>query len=147
MRSEALLENLPRHAGQIGSFSLPQRLGGYIYKGAQFGVAGFLSSLAGHGLTRWLVTIRDRNEGPERVVKDGVELAPVLPTSLAWGGFMMASSNARYQAVNGIEQRLLEPLFGANAALLTVLTFALRFGNCYVGGLHWLHWAKMWDLQ
>lgn len=147
MRVVALLENLPRHAGQIGSFPLAQRFGGYLYKGVQFGTAGFIASVAGHGLTRWLVSIRDKNEGPERLVKDGVELAPVLPTSLAWGGFMMVSSNTRYQAVNGFEQRILEPLVGANGALFAALTFALRFGNCYVGGLHWLPWAKMWNLQ
>lgn len=142
-----LLSGLPKHAGQIGAYSLPQRLGGFAYKGAQFGVAGFLSSVVGHGLTRWLVSMRDKNDSSGLAKDNDVELAPVLPTSLAWGSFLMTSSNARYQLVNAIEQRVLEPFVGSKGVLLAPLTFALRFGNCYVGGLHWLPWAKMWNVQ
>lgn len=90
--------------------------------------------------------MKQRQKGAEATESE-VELAPIIPTSLAWGGFMMASSNTRYQMVNGIEQRLLDPLLGGNAPLLTAVTFALRFGNCYVGGWHWLPWAKMWNIQ
>lgn len=32
-------------------------------------------------------------------------LAPVLDNSIAWGGFVAASTNLRYQLVNGIEER------------------------------------------
>lgn len=150
------LQRLPKHFGQVGSYGIGSRAVGFVYKGVQFGIAGFMSAVLGHGLTRWLVAQRDKKarqgdgggEGDKKVGgDDSVELAPVLPTSLAWGGFLMTSSNARYQMVNGIEQRLLDPLFGGNATLLTALTFALRFGNCYVGGLQWLPWAKMWNIQ
>ena len=34
-------------------------------------------------------------------------LAPVLENSVNWGGFMALSTNIRYQAVNGFEDRLL----------------------------------------
>lgn len=144
-----ILQRLPKHFGQIGAYSTPMRVGGFLYKALQFGAAGFLSSVAGHSLTRWLVARRDANRRKSggSGSNKSVELAPVLPTSLAWGGFLMTSSNARYQLVNGFEQRVLDPMFGGNAALLTILTFALRFGNCYVGGLQWLPWAKMWDIQ
>ena len=41
--------------------------------------------------------------------KDGEEpykpLAPVLDNSIAWGAFVAASTNIRYQLVNGIEER------------------------------------------
>lgn len=129
---------------------------GFAYKGLQFGIAGFLSSVVGHSLTTWLVSQRELARSkdastsasdPKSGDNDGVELAPVLPTSLAWGGFLMSSSNLRYQIVNGIEQRALDPLLGSNGAALALMTLALRLGNCYVGGLHWLSWAKMWKLQ
>lgn len=124
-------------------------MSGFIFKGVQFGIAGFLSSLVGHGLTRSLVTMRDKgkNAGGGDEAEEQVELAPIIPTSLAWGGFLMTSSNVRYQIVNGIEQRMLDPLLGSNGAMLTAVTFALRFGNCYLGGLQWLPWAKMCNLQ
>lgn len=133
---------LPSHFAQVGSYSLLSRATGFSYKAIQFGLTGFFASVVGHGLTRYLVSKREKGS-----VGDHVQLAPILPTSVAWGCFMLSSSNARYQMVNGIEQRLLDPILGANAALLTAVTFALRFGNCYLGGLHWLPWAKEWGIQ
>lgn len=38
-------------------------------------------------------------------------LAPVLENSITWGGFMGLSTNLRYQAVNGIEERLMVRVF------------------------------------
>ncbi|KAI0565464.1 hypothetical protein FGB62_17g350 [Gracilaria domingensis] len=134
---------LPRHAGQVGNFMLSERIVAFVWKGIQFGVVGFSSSMVGHGLTSWLVKVR--NESGHKF--GDVTLAPVIPNSLAWGSFLMVNSNSRYQLVNGIEQRVLDKVFGANAALLGLVTFALRATNSYVGSAWWLPWAKQWGLQ
>lgn len=144
VKRTGFLAGLPRHAGQIGQFGLGQRVAGYVYKGVQFGVVGFASSVVGHSLTRELVRWRD---GDVKHGEGETELAPVMSTSLAWGGFMMMSSNARYQVVNGIEQRVLATALGGRTALLTGTTFLVRLGNCYVGSLHWIPWARMCNLQ
>lgn len=105
--------------------------------------------MIGHGATTWMVQQRREKQAKEGLLKDedNVELAPVVPTSLVWGGFMLTSSNARYQTVNTLEQRLLYPMLGNNAAALTVATFALRFGNCFAGGVQWLPFAKYFNIQ
>lgn len=148
VRQGMLFNSIPKHFSQIGSFGTVGRASAFLVKGVQFGIAGFVSSAAGHGLTRYLVSKRNsKNQGGGNGEEDQVVLAPVLSTSLAWGGFLATSSNVRYQMVNGLEQRILEPLFGGNVAVLTAITFALRFSNCYLGSMQWLPWAKLWDLQ
>lgn len=123
-----------------------------MYKGAQFAIVGFLSSVVGHGLTTALVNRRKAREaasGGKRRISDSsdVVLAPVLPTSVTWGGFMFCSSNPRYQAVNGLEQRVLYPLLEGKHFLSAVVTFALRFSNCFVGGVHWIPFARFFGIQ
>lgn len=135
------LARLPKHAAQIGGFALPERVAALVFKGAQFGAVGFVSSLVGHGLTTTMVRARGKKQ------HGGKELAPLIPTSLTWGGFLMASSNPRYQLVNALEQRVLDPLLGRSAVLLTGVTFGVRFGNCLLGGVQWLPWARFWGLQ
>ncbi|PXF48460.1 Protein RETICULATA-RELATED 4, chloroplastic [Gracilariopsis chorda] len=134
---------LPRHAGQVGNFLLGERIVAFIWKGVQFGTVGFTSSMVGHGLTSWLV--KARNASGHKI--GDVTLAPVIPNSLAWGSFLMVSSNSRYQAVNCIEQRVLDRFLVGNGMLLGLVTFALRAGNSYFGSAQWLPWAKQWGLQ
>lgn len=104
--------------------------------------------MLGHGLTTFLVNQRRaaalrRGEAEESDVK----LAAVVPTSAVWGLFMLLSSNSRYQFVNALEQRAIDPLFGRNALVLTVVTFMVRFGNCFVGGVQWLPFAQRFGIQ
>lgn len=103
--------------------------------------------MVGHGLTTALVKQRRaaaaaRGEAEE----EGVELAGVVPTSAVWGLFMASSSNPRYQFVNAIEQRALDPL-RSNALALTVATFGIRFANCFAGGVQWLPFARHFGIQ
>ena len=42
---------------QIGTFSVRQRAATVVLRGSQFFAVGFLSSLLGHGLTVYLVTL------------------------------------------------------------------------------------------
>eukprot|EP00184_Porphyridium_aerugineum_P005537 CAMPEP_0184695136 /NCGR_PEP_ID=MMETSP0313-20130426/2866_1 /TAXON_ID=2792 /ORGANISM="Porphyridium aerugineum, Strain SAG 1380-2" /LENGTH=387 /DNA_ID=CAMNT_0027153535 /DNA_START=232 /DNA_END=1395 /DNA_ORIENTATION=- len=136
------LAKLPAHVLQKGSYSVPQRLATLASKSVQFGMVGFLSSIAGHSLTKYLVSLR----GQPAQAGDA-QLAPVLDNSIQWGEFMATSSTSRYMLVNGIENRLLSKLYAVNVPLTTALTAVLRFGNCYVGGVHWLWWAKQAKLQ
>ena len=136
---------MPMHAGQVGNFGLGLRAATFAWKGVQFATVGFFSSALGHSATRWLVARREAGKTEEERAESGTaELAPVIPTSLTWGGFMLASSNTRYQVVNCVEERLVSKVPGA---LGVALTFATRFGNCYLGGVQWLPWARFWGIQ
>lgn len=142
------LQGLPKHALQVGAFSRLQRLSAFGFKALQFGLVGFVSSMLGHGLTTGLVKQRRATaKSRGQMEEDGVELAPVVPTSAVWGLFMLASSNTRYQTVNALEQRMLDPLLGKNALALTLVTFGVRFGNCFIGGVQWLPFAKRFGIQ
>lgn len=151
----AILQSLPKHMLQAGPYTSMQRTGSLLYKGAQFALVGFLSSLVGHGLTTALVAQRRARVAAASASKRGhaadyseeVELAPVLPTSMTWGGFMFCSSNPRYQFVNGLEQRIIFPLLEQNALLAAVVSFAVRFGNSFVGGVHWIPFARFFGIQ
>ena len=48
-----------------------------------------------------LLTVLPLDEEPEK------ELAPVARNSICWGTFMATSANARYQLLNGLEERYL----------------------------------------
>ncbi len=133
---------------QIGQFSNAQRLATFAFKGAQFAVIGFVSAVVGHSITRMLVEQRQRRRAErEEQVEQVKGLGPVLPTALAWSGFLLCSSNARYQVVNGIEQRFIGPVLGHSPLLRTVFTFGLRFSNCLTGGVQWIPWARFWGVQ
>lgn len=133
---------LPGFASQRGGFPLAQRAQTFLYRGVQFFGIGFFASVVGHGLTKYLLERQEAASGE----KSEKPLAPVLDNSLAWGGFMAASSNTRYQIVATLEERLLDP-FVHNPLLKTVLTFALRFGNTFVGSENWVQYASMIGIQ
>jgi hypothetical protein len=145
-------DRLPKHVMQAGPYTSTHRTSSLLFKGTQFALVGFLSSLIGHGMTTALVNRRKAHEArtyPTRRISDDkdVELAPILPTSVAWGGFMFCSSNPRYQLVNALEQRLIFPLLDRSPVLSAGVTFALRFSNCFVGGLHWIPFARFFGVQ
>jgi Protein RETICULATA-related len=146
------MQRLPKHAFQVGAYSTMQRSTAFFYKAAQFGVVGFASSVAGHGLTTALVRTRKRKEaatdGARRISDhDDVVLAPVLPTSVAWGAFMFCSSNPRYQMLNGLEQRVLFPLTQGRPIVSAILVLGTRFSNSLVGGIQWIPFAKKLGVQ
>mmetsp|Transcript_6379 Transcript_6379/g.18369 ORF Transcript_6379/g.18369 Transcript_6379/m.18369 type:complete len:366 (-) Transcript_6379:765-1862(-) len=134
--------NLPGFALQRGQFPVQQRLVTFLYRGLQFGAIGFAASIVGHGATKYFV---EKQEFASGLVGEK-HLAPVLDNSIWWGAFMAASSNTRYQVVSTLEERLLDP-FVHTPLLKTVLTFALRFGNTFVGGAQWVEFAALVGLQ
>jgi len=148
------LASLPAHALQVGPFSLPQRLGALALRGAQFCAVGAGAAALGHSATvamvaRQRAAAAARGEKPPKLKKGEAppkELGPVADTAAAWGAFMAVSSNARYQLVNGFEERVLDPLPLPPAAK-TLATFWLRFGNTFVGTVNWMWWAQLVGVQ
>lgn len=131
---------LPGHCYQSGNFSLGQRGITILYRGSQFFMVGFATSMVGHSLTKWAV------ENQAKGLGKATHLAPVLDNSLGWGAFMGMSSNMRYQLVNGIEERVLD-VFVPNRSLNSLATLGIRFTNCFIGGVQWVWFAKQAGLQ
>jgi len=147
------LRSLPAHAMQVGSqYKLQQRLGALALRGAQFFAVGFGAAAVGHSATLAAVDAQRKKalaSGDKKRVaeaKNAKPLAPAWDTAMAWGYFMGLSSNARYQIVNGFEERVLDVLPMSNA-VRSVATFVLRFGNTFVGTKQWMWWAKFIGVQ
>jgi hypothetical protein len=142
------LASLPAHALQVGAFTLPQRLGAVALRGAQFFAVGAGAAAVGHSITLAALGARARAAAArgERPRPGAAAPAPVLDTAMAWGWFMGLSSNARYQAVAGVEERALGAL-PLPAPARAVATFLLRFSNTYVGTMNWMWWARKVGVQ
>lgn len=141
------LRGLPAHSLQVGQYTLAQRVGALALRGAQFFGVGFGAAAVGHSLT---LAALDSQKAAAAArgdkAPDLAEPAGVGATAAAWGWFMGVSSNARYQLVNGFEERVLDTLpIGAGPKSLA--TFLLRFGNTYLGTLNWMWWAKEVGVQ
>lgn len=163
-RVAAALGRLPRHAGAIGAYTLPQRLGAGVWKGAQFAGIGLVSSAVGHSATKALVaargsslsTVGDGGGGAAAATSGGDDkhLASVWDNSVAWGAFLGLSSNPRYQLVSALEARVVDgwlpKVLGGGARAEAAAAFAstvLRLGNCYTGSSQWIPFARMVGVQ
>jgi len=144
------LRSLPSHAMQVGSgYKLQQRLGALALRGAQFFAVGFGAAAVGHSATIAAVSAQRKRgvlRGDKQTAANTAPLAPALDTAMAWGWFMGVSSNARYQVVNGFEERVLD-VIPMPALPRALATFALRFGNTFVGTKQWMWWAKWIGVQ
>lgn len=61
---------------------------------------------------------------------------PILQSSIGYGVYMAVSSNLRYQFLAGVvEQRILEPVLRDDKVTLSLLCFAFRTGNTFLGSL------------
>jgi hypothetical protein len=144
-----LFYNCPDNAFQVAfagqSFSLLQRFGAIMRNGAKLLAVGTTASLVGTASTNTLIAIRrklDKNfEGESEDI-------PILQTSLAYGVYMAVSSNLRYQILAGVvEQRILEPMLHNQKLLLSVMSFAIRTGNTFLGSLMWVDYARWIGVQ
>ena len=138
----AFFNGLPSHVAQIGTqFSTAQRSVVPLVKCGQFFCVGVGAGVIGYGITLILFQFKSPGE-------DGKKMTPSPPVanSLAWGSFMAVSSSVRYQFVNGFEERVLDRLVKSNSAN-RVLSFALRFSNCYFGGKQWVAFVRAIGIQ
>lgn len=134
-----VLASFPSTCLQPGAFTPLQRLGCFVSNALMFGSIGMASSVVGASATKGLVHARERLTGE----RPDVELAPVLRTSSAYGAFVSTSSSTRYQLVNALEASVF-PLLRLPHGMLTL---AVRTGNNFLGGVHWISWARWMGVQ
>jgi Protein RETICULATA-related len=139
-----VISELPANIFATGSFSAPQRLAGFLYKGTLFAICGFLGSVVGTSMSQGLIDLRrtmTKGNGDERPRK---ALPNLAITSAAWAGFMFFSSNPRYQAVAGLERALFS---NVPEAVAKVGCASARTINNVVGGAIWVWWARALGIQ
>lgn len=134
--------SLPANMFAPGVFTVSQRAQGFLYKGALFAVCGFAGSLVGTSLSQALLTIR-KVVAPDSV-KTNKQLPNVAINSAAWAGFMLLSSNPRYQALAGIERVMFKY---APEVVAKTGCGAARTANNVLGGANWVWWAKYLGIQ
>ncbi|KAK9123849.1 hypothetical protein Sjap_013451 [Stephania japonica] len=83
---------------------------------------------------------------PSRSIKkseEDIPVPPLLKSAALWGVFLAASSNTRYQIVNGLE-RLVEtsPLAKEVPPVALAFTVGVRFANNIYGGMQFVDWAR-----
>ncbi|CAL5229142.1 g12415 [Coccomyxa viridis] len=154
---------LPGHSLQVGAFPLRYRLASIVLRGSQFFAVGCFASVLGHSLTIHLAEKRRQKLVKGKALKQKAgsprllpalpldeepekELAPVARNSICWGTFMATSCNARYQLLNGLEERYLARLI-PNKSLSTAVSALMRFGNTIVGSAQWIFIARQLGLQ
>ncbi|HTL11643.1 MAG TPA: RETICULATA-related protein [Bdellovibrionota bacterium] len=131
------LQSLPQNVFEANpsagpGYSLGQRAASFFYKGGQFAVVGGAAGLVGTALTHGLYYVEGRDQGS----------LPSVPVSgEQWSEFLFISSNPRYQMLAGAEKWVIEPLLGRRPVLMMLATVGIRWGNSYLGSLHWMHFA------
>lgn len=133
------MASLPATCFQQGAFDPGRRLACFGANLLRFGTIGVASSAVGATATKSLVCLRERCTG----VQSDVHLAPVVSTSIAYGGFVATSSSTRYQLVNALEESVF-PHLPVSPALLSL---GLRTGNNFLGGVLWITWARWTGVQ
>ncbi|KAM3738850.1 hypothetical protein ACB098_09G162200 [Castanea mollissima] len=131
----------PSHMFEPGAYSLLNRCGTFVYKGAVFAAVGFAAGLAGTVLSNGLISMRkkmDPNfETPNKA-------PPTLLNSLTWALHMGINTNFRYQTLNGIEFLLakrLPPLAFKSSVVV------LRCLNNVLGGMSFVILARLTGSQ
>lgn len=129
------------HMFEPGAFSLVDRAGTFLYKGAQFAVVGFLAGLAGTTLSNFLIDLRkkmDPNFAPQN------DSPPTFLNAATWAAHMGVSSNLRYQAVNGLEFALAGFM---NPSVFKTSVFIIRGLNNVLGGTSFVTLARLTGSQ
>ncbi|KAF6147777.1 hypothetical protein GIB67_006750 [Kingdonia uniflora] len=126
-------------------FTLAQRLGTFVFKGAQFAVVGFAAGLVGTTMTNGLVAFRNKiNPKTAKDAPKKTSSPPTLLNAATWAMHMGLSANLRYQSLNGVEfllEKGLPPL-GFKACVLL-----LRCFNNVIGGVSFVALARLTGSQ
>jgi len=136
------LEALPSYCMQPGGYALSQRVATYFVKGSVYWCIGFVMGGVGTGIVHKLTETRVKNE-PD--YEPPAEMQPLVPAMFAWGAFMAISSNTRYQIVNGLEAHLIFKFLPGGVG--RAVSFATRACNNAIGGITWIEWARIVDLN
>lgn len=138
----AIFASCPKsHMFEPGAYSLLDRFGTLVYKGAIFAVVGLGAGLVGTAISNGLVSMRKKMdpsfESPNKP-------PPTLLNGLTWAAHMGFSSNLRYQTLNGAEfllEKVLNPL------VFKTLVVALRCANNVLGGMTFVMLARLTGSQ
>ncbi|XVF65983.1 hypothetical protein PTKIN_Ptkin09bG0294400 [Pterospermum kingtungense] len=138
----AIFANCPQsHMFEPGAYTLANRLGTFVYKGAVFAAVGFAAGLVGTAISNGLMKMRkkmDPNfETPNKP-------PPTLLNALTWATHMGVSSNLRYQTLNGIEFLLAK---GVPPLVFKSSVVVLRCLNNVLGGMSFVILARMTGSQ
>ena len=146
-------------------YSTQQRVVAFLYKGFEYAAVGFACGLVGQSMANTaMIAKRAYNkskqasisaesavsgaEAVENMIPDEVAVPPLFRTACVWALFMGASSNARYQAVFGLE-RLVEGTTLAKKVpmIANLATVAIRFANNIYGGEQFIDMARFFGIQ
>lgn len=128
--------------GRVYSFG--QRVASFFWTGGQYAAIGFGAGLAGTALTYGVIQARRAlvpGYVPER------QQPAVVPNSAAWAAFMASSSNARFQAVDGVELAVGRAVGGRHPEVLRVAILGLRTANNLLGGIQFVQFMRWLGLQ
>ncbi|KAL5058365.1 hypothetical protein RYX36_029969 [Vicia faba] len=138
----AIFASCPKsHMFEPGVYSLLDRFGTLVYKGAIFAVVGLGAGLVGTAISNGLVSMRKKMdpsfESPNKP-------PPTLLNGLTWSAHMGFSSNLRYQTLNGAEfllEKVLNPLVFKTSVV------AIRCVNNVLGGMTFVMLARLTGSQ
>ncbi|XP_008807329.2 protein RETICULATA-RELATED 3, chloroplastic-like [Phoenix dactylifera] len=131
----------PGHMFEAGPYSLPARLGTFVYKGVTFAAVGFAAGLAGTAISNGLIALRKKMD-PEFETPN--KPPPTVLNALTWALHMGLSSNFRYQTLNGGEFLMAKVL---PPAAFKVSVVALRCMNNVLGGASFVLLARLTGSQ
>ncbi|KAH7299557.1 hypothetical protein KP509_24G018000 [Ceratopteris richardii] len=131
----------PGHVFERGTYSVLQRLGTFVYKGAIFGTLGFGAGLLGTAISNVLVGMRKKMDPTNEVQ---VKAPPTVLNAATWAIHMGLSSNLRYQAVNGLEFAMANAL---SPSLFKMSVFCTRALNNVLGGMSFVALARLTGSQ
>ncbi|MFS7901582.1 hypothetical protein Hanom_Chr01g00001381 [Helianthus anomalus] len=129
------------HMFEPGAYTLANRFGTFVYKGAQFAAVGFAAGLVGTALSNGLIKMRKKMdpsfESPNKA-------PPTVLNAVTWAIHMGISSNLRYQSLNGIEFMLAK---GLPPLLFKTSVVGLRLVNNVLGGMTFVMLARLTGSQ
>ncbi|XP_073298172.1 protein RETICULATA-RELATED 3, chloroplastic-like [Primulina huaijiensis] len=129
------------HMFEPGPFSLVNRLGTCIYKGALFAAVGFAAGLVGTGISNGLINMRKKMDPSFETPN---KPPPMVLNATTWAIHMGVSSNLRYQTLNGVEFVLAK---GFPPFLFKTSVVVLRCLNNVLGGMTFVILARLTGSQ
>ncbi|KAJ4704194.1 protein RETICULATA-RELATED 3, chloroplastic-like [Melia azedarach] len=124
-----------------GTYSIPSRVGTFVFKGIVFASVGFAAGLVGTALSNGLIKLRKKMD-PDFETPN--KPPPTVLNALTWAVQMGISSNFRYQTLNGVEF-LLEK--SVPEAVFKSSVVVLRCLNNVLGGMSFVMLARLTGSQ
>ncbi|XP_022721874.1 protein RETICULATA-RELATED 3, chloroplastic-like [Durio zibethinus] len=138
----AILANCPQsHMFEPGAYTLVNRFGTFVFKGAVFAAVGFAAGLVGTAISNGLIKMRKKMDPSFETPN---KPPPTLLNALTWATHMGFSSNLRYQTLNGIEFLLAK---GVPPLVFKSSVVVLRCLNNVLGGMSFVILARMTGSQ